>query len=84
MASLGRPRDLAITDFRFTSDPAGIITARDGRRYLLFAPIVPAKPAPALDEIVPGATRCLAELAVYGLCGGAATAAIWFAFIVPV
>jgi hypothetical protein len=83
-ADLGRPRDLAITDFRFTTAVDGVLTAHDGRRYLVFAPIVPATPTPVLDEVVPPGTRRLAECAVYALCGGAATAALWFAFIVPV
>jgi hypothetical protein len=83
-ADLGRPRDLAITDFRFSTEPDGVLVARDGRRYLVFAPIVPATPVPVLDEVVPPGTRRLAECAVYALCGGAATAALWFAFIVPV
>jgi hypothetical protein len=83
-ADLGRPRDLAITDFRFTTEADGVLTGRDGRRYLTFAPIVPATPPPALDEIVPAPTRWVAEIAVYALCGGAATVALWFAFIVPV
>jgi len=84
-ADLGRPRDVAITDFRFDMRAQGIMADRMGRRYLVFAPIAPAAPPPAaLDEVVPGPTRRLAEWAVYGLCGGAAAAALWFAFIVPV
>jgi|GEM_PF-1739240 len=84
-ADLGRPRDLAITDFHFITPAEGVLVGRDGRRYLVFAPIAPAKPPPApLDEIVPAGARRLAEWAVYGLCGGAATAALWFAFVVPV
>ncbi|MEA2718427.1 MAG: hypothetical protein QOJ39_291 [Candidatus Eremiobacteraeota bacterium] len=85
-ADLGRPRDVAITDFRFAPRADGFLTDRRGRTYLLFAPIprAPAPPAARLDEIVPGPTRVLAEWAVYSLCGGAAAAALWFAFIVPV
>ena len=83
-ADLGRPRDLAITDFRFTTAADGVLTAHDGRRYLVFAPIVPATPVQVLDEVVPPGTRRLAEVAVYAVCGGAATAALWFAFVVPV
>jgi hypothetical protein len=85
-ADLGRPRDLAITDFRFVTHADGVLTDRRGRSYLLFAPIPRAAAAavPTLDEIVPGPTRLLAEWAVYSLCGGAAAAALWFAFIVPV
>jgi hypothetical protein len=85
-ADLGRPRDLAITDFRFAARADGLLTDRRGRSYLTFAPIprAPAAALAALDEIVPGPTRRLAEWAVYGLCGGAAAAALWFAFIVPV
>jgi hypothetical protein len=85
-ADLGRPRDVAITDFRFATRADGILTDRSGRRYLVFAPI-PAVARTAfatLDEVVPGPTRRLAEWAVYSLCGGAAAAAVWFAFIVPV
>jgi hypothetical protein len=84
-ADLGRPRDVAITDFRFVTRAERILTDRRGRSYLVFAPIahVPQAVA-ALDEFVPGPTRRLAEWAVYGLCGGAAAAALWFAFIVPV
>lgn len=84
-ADLGRPRDLAITDFRFTMRGDSVLRDRAGRTYLVFAP--PAKaapPPPPLDEVVPGPTRRLAEWAVYGLCGGAAAAAMWFSFFVPV
>lgn len=83
-ADLDRPRDVSITDFRFRPSAAQIVVTREGRRLLLFARIARAAEAPALDEIVPGATRRVAEWAVYGLCGGAAAAALWFAFIVPV
>ncbi|MBV9439193.1 MAG: hypothetical protein JOZ24_04290 [Candidatus Eremiobacteraeota bacterium] len=85
-ADLGRPRDLAITDFRFEMRTEGVLTAGGGRRYLVFAriPRAPNPPALVLDEVVPAPTRRLAEWAVYGLCGGAAAAALWFAFIVPV
>ena len=40
----------------------------------------PLLPVPALDEIVPASTRRLAEWAVYGLCGGAATLALCLTF----
>jgi hypothetical protein len=83
-ADLGRPRDLAITDFRFVACPDGVLTDRAGHSYLTFARIPRAQPLPTLDEIVPGPTRLIAEWAVYSLCGGAAAAALWFAFIVPV
>jgi hypothetical protein len=83
-ADLGRPRDVAITDFRFVARAEGLLTDRRGRSYLVFAPIAAAPPAVTLDEVVPGPTRLLAEWAVYSLCGGAAAAALWFAFIVPV
>jgi hypothetical protein len=84
-SDLGRPRDLAITDFRFAPRAEGVLTDRSGRSYLVFAPIARApKPPASLDEIVPGAARRMAEWAVYGLCGSAAAAALWFAFIVPV
>jgi hypothetical protein len=84
-ADLGRPRDLAITDFRFEMRGESMLRDRSGRTYLVFAP--PAKaapPPPPLDEVVPEPTRRLAEWAVYTVCGGAAAAAMWFAFFVPV
>jgi hypothetical protein len=85
-ADLGRPRDLAITDFRFVMRPESVLTDRSGRSYVVFAriPRAPNPPAHPLDEVVPGPTRRLAEWAVFGLCGGAAAAALWFAFVVPV
>ncbi|HEY0396614.1 MAG TPA: hypothetical protein VGD01_19205 [Candidatus Elarobacter sp.] len=84
-ADLGRPRDVAITDFRFTMRPERVMTGPRGRSYLVFARIPRAQPPqPPLDEVVPGPTRRLAECAVYSLCGGAAVAAVWFAFVVPV
>jgi len=84
-ADLGRPRDVAITDFRFVTRAQGVLVDRSGRRYLTFAPIPRAAAlVTTLDEFVPGPTRLLAEWAVYGLCGGAAAAAVWFAFVVPV
>jgi hypothetical protein len=84
-ADLGRPRDLAITDFRFEMRGESVLRDRAGRTYLVFAPPAKAAPPPRpLDEIVPGPTRRLAEWAVYGLCGGAAAAAMWFSFFVPV
>jgi hypothetical protein len=82
-ADLGRPRDLAITDFRFAMRPEGVLTGRGGRSYVVFARIPPV-PSAVLDEVVPGPTRRLAEWAVYSLCGGAAAAALWFSLIVPV
>jgi hypothetical protein len=81
-ADLGRPRDVAITDFRFDMRTEGVLTDRSGRSYLVYAQITRA--AVPLDEFVPSATRHLAEAAVYGLCGGAAVAALWFTFIVPI
>ncbi|HZW54491.1 MAG TPA: hypothetical protein VFF00_10665 [Candidatus Elarobacter sp.] len=83
-ADLGRPRDLAITDFRFTMRPEGLLTDRAGRSYVVFARIPRVPKLTTLDEVVPGPTRLLAEWAVYGLCGGAAAAALWFSLIVPV
>ena len=84
-ADLGRPRDVAITDFRFVTRAEGVLVDRAGRRYLVFARIPRApRPASSLDEVVAEPTRLLAEWAVYGLCGGAAAAAVWVAFIVPV
>lgn len=85
-ADLGRPRDVAITDFHLMGQPQGILRDARERAYLLFAPIacVSMRPIGALDEVVPDPTRRLAEWTVYGLCGGAALAALWFSFIVPV
>ena len=86
-ADLDRPRDVSLTDFTFVGTPAGVLHVRGGHRYLLFAPVLRAAPdvqATVLDEVVPAPTRRLAEWTVYGLCGGAAAAAMWFAFIVPV
>jgi hypothetical protein len=81
-ADLGRPRDVAITDFRFDMRTEGVLTDRSGRSYLVFAQIRRAEMP--LDEVVPRATRRLAEWAVFALCGGTAAAAVWFAFIVPI
>ncbi len=84
-ADLGRPRDLAISDFQFESRPERILTAADGRSFLVLALSLraPLLPAPALDEIVPGPTRRVAEWAVYALCGGAAALGLWLTFILP-
>jgi len=87
-ADLGRPHDVAITDFRFDTKVESVLVDGAGRAYLILAhrPGTPRRrpPEPALEEIVPGPTRRLAEWAVFGLCGGAAAAALWFAFVVPV
>lgn len=87
-ADLGRPRDVAITDFRLEARPEATLTGRDGRTYLIFAAATRAvrqrPPAPALDEVVAAPTRRLAEWSVFGVCTAAAAAAIWFAFFVPV
>jgi hypothetical protein len=85
-ADLGRPRDLAITDFQFEGRPESMLVAADGRSYLTLALSLraPLLPAPALDEIVPGPTRWLTEWSVYGLCGGATAVALWFTFILPI
>jgi hypothetical protein len=87
-ADLGRPRDVAITDFRIDARAESMLTARDGRVYLVFAPATRAlrqrPPAPALDEVLPAPTRRLAEWSVFGVCAAAAAAALWFAFVVPV
>jgi hypothetical protein len=83
-AHLERTRDLAITDFRFLMLPDGAFRDRSRRRYLSYArgPRA-ANAAQTLDETVSGATRRMVAWALYALCGAAATAAIWFAFIVP-
>lgn len=86
-ADLGRPRDVAITDFCFAPQPESVVTTREDRSYLLFARIARVQSAPSrssFDEVVPLGTRRAAEWAVYALCGGAALAALWFAFIVPI
>jgi hypothetical protein len=86
-ADLSRPRDVAITDFCFVPHAETIVTTREGRSYLLFtriARVLTSPPLGSLDEIVPAGTRRVAEWTVYALCGGAALAALWFAFIVPV
>lgn len=85
-ADLGHPRDVAITDFYLTGRPQGILTDAHERRYLVFGSLacVSLRPVCALDEVVPAPARRLAEWTVYGLCGGAALAAFWFSFIVPV
>lgn len=81
---LGRPRDVAITDFSFRLHGEGVLADGRGRSYLLFAAPPRARRPIALDEVVPPPTRRLAEWAVYALCGGAMVAAVWFAFVVPV
>lgn len=83
-ADLGRPRDVAITDFRFSQQPQSVVRDSRGRRYLVFGPIARAAARPSLDEVVAGPARWVAEWAVYALCGGCAAAAFWFAFVVPV
>jgi hypothetical protein len=86
-ADLGRPRDVAITDFAFVPRAEAIVTTRAGRTYLLFtriARVLTSPPRGSLDEVIPAGTRRVAEWVVYSLCGGAALAALWFAFIVPV
>ncbi|BDE08076.1 hypothetical protein WPS_33520 [Vulcanimicrobium alpinum] len=82
-ADLERPRDVAITDFRFVQRVDGVLRLRDGRRVLMSARIPRAADA-SLDEVVAAPARRAAEWTVYGLCGGAAAAALWFAFVVPV
>lgn len=83
-ADLGRARDFAMTDVPFEYRPAGTLTARDGRTFVLFDHVAAfvSRPIAALDEVVPPSTRHLTEMLVYALCGGAALAAAWFAFIV--
>jgi hypothetical protein len=85
-ADLNRPRDVALTDFRFVVRPDTVLRVGGTQRYLLFAPFprATAAAARALDEIVPTPARRLAEWCVYGLCSGAAAAALWFAFVAPV
>jgi hypothetical protein len=82
-ADLERPRDVAITDFRFAPRPESLFASANGRHYLVFARI-PRAAVGTLDEVVATPARRFAEWAVYSLCGGAAAAALWFAFIVPI
>lgn len=83
-AHLERPRDLAITDFRFVMLPDGALMDRSGRSYLSYARIPHAtKRRPVFEEAVAGPTRRLVAWALYTLCGAAAATAIWFAFLEP-
>ncbi|HEV3086925.1 MAG TPA: hypothetical protein VGX96_06830 [Candidatus Elarobacter sp.] len=82
----GRPRDLAITDFRFAERPDVVLAGRNGHSYLLYARSVRA---PAHDALVTGdgsgnVARRVAEFAVYTFGGAAAVTAMWFGFLVPV
>ena len=83
-ADLGRVRDFAITDIPFVTRAAGTLRTRDGRIYVLLEHIAAfvRRPVAALDEVVPPSTRHVTEWLVYGLCGGAALGAVWFAFLV--
>jgi hypothetical protein len=83
---LGRPHDVAITDFRFDSRPERMLIAADGHSYLVLALSLraPLLPVPALDEVVPGPTRRLAEWAVYAVCGGGAAIAFWLTSIIRI
>ncbi|GAC1582242.1 MAG: hypothetical protein NVS3B7_17590 [Candidatus Elarobacter sp.] len=83
-ADLVRPRDVAITDFRFAPRTQGVLTMSSGRKYLVFVPIARAPRPRAPAEAVPGPTRRIAEWTVYALCAGCAVAAFWFAFVVPI
>ena len=58
-ADLGRPRDVAITDFAFTLRGEGVLTDRSGRKYLMFARpprAASARPSPC-GRSVPTARR---------------------------
>ncbi len=74
-ADLGRPRDLAITDFRFVQQRRERADRRARAAATWSTPRSRARRrdrgAAGLDEIVAGPTRLLAEWAVYALCGGA-------------
>jgi len=84
MIGNARPRDVAITDFSFVMLPDGVLTDRSGRRYITYARSrAPVHAASIHDETTPGPARRLAEWALYTLCGGAAMAAVWFAFLTP-
>jgi hypothetical protein len=88
--SVGRPRDLAITDFRFAEHPDGVLAGRNGHSYLVYAcgprARAPFNGAPrqavAADKRA-NAARRLAECMLYALGGGGALAAIWFGFVAP-
>lgn len=85
-ADLNRPRDIALTDFVVSRNVDRVIVTSSGRSFLTFTPVVRTlrRPVSVLDEVVPSATRRLAEWTVYGLCGGAIAGALWFAFIAPI
>jgi hypothetical protein len=85
MRRLERPRDLAITDFRLTMRPAGVLTDRSGRSYLVYASTVrpPEFALPARYESVSQAARRFSEWALYAFCSAAAATAIWFGFVAP-
>jgi hypothetical protein len=85
MRRLERPRDLAITDFRLTMRPHGVLTDRSGRSYLVYASSVrpPEFPAPVLHQDVAEPARRFTEWALYAFCSAAAVAAIWFGFLAP-
>ena len=85
-ADLGRAREFSIGDFFVVRKFEKLLLLADGARYLTYRPLIRAfrPPRGTLDEIVPHATRRLAEFTVFGLCGGAAIAALWFAFVAPI
>ena len=85
-ARRGRPRDVAITDFRFVMRPEAVMTGRHGRSYLVFARprLAPPYLERAGDDAVSSATRRFAEWVFFTLCGGTAVLAIWFAFLTPI
>jgi hypothetical protein len=86
-ARRGRPRDVAITDFRLVTKPEAVITGRRGHSYLVYARAPLTHP---YDDLAAGGggvsntTRRCAEWAFYTLCSGAAFMTIWFAFLTPI
>ncbi|MEA2718987.1 MAG: hypothetical protein QOJ39_851 [Candidatus Eremiobacteraeota bacterium] len=82
----GRPRDLAITDFRFVERPVAVLAGRNGHRYLLYASGSDARASHA--HPVAGAranpTRRLAESVLYAFSGVCVMATVWFGFVVPI
>jgi hypothetical protein len=82
----GRPRDLAITDFRFAERPDTVLAGRNGHCYLLYASGSSARAARPRLVARARATpaRRLVECVLYVFSGGCAAAAVWFGFIVPI
>jgi hypothetical protein len=78
---LRRPRELAITDFRFAMRVESVLVCRSGRKYLVFARTRAARPT---DGSVPELTRRLVECALGTLVGGFLATTIWFGLLAPI